>query len=39
MGGVQRRKSGAKNKGFHRGLKPKHYGRDHDQINEDIKNI
>lgn len=39
MGGVQRRKSGAKNKKMHRGLKTKHYGRDHDQIHEDLKNV
>jgi hypothetical protein len=38
MGGVQRRKSGAKNKKLHRGLKTKNYIRDHDQIHEDIKN-
>lgn len=39
MGGVQRRRaSSAKNKSFHKGLKPKRYGRDHDQINSDLKN-
>jgi hypothetical protein len=39
MGGVQRRKGNhAKNKSFHRGIKPKHYGRDHDQIHDDIAN-
>lgn len=38
MGGVQRRKSNTKNKKMHRGLKTKHYLRDHDQINEDLKN-
>lgn len=38
MGGVQRRKSGAKNKKLHRGLKTRHYAKDHDQIHEDLKN-
>lgn len=38
MGGVQRRKSGAKNKKLHRGLKTKNYIRDHDQIHDDMKN-
>ena len=38
MAGVQRRKSGAKNKKMHRGLKPKHYSKHHDQIHEDLKN-
>ena len=33
MGGIQKRKSSnAKNKKFHRGLKTRHYLRDHDQI-------
>jgi hypothetical protein len=38
MGGSQRRKGmkGA-NKGFHRSIKTKHYGRDHDQIHDDLK--
>jgi len=39
MGGVQRRKSGAKNKKLHRSLKPKNYIKDHDQIHEDLKNV
>lgn len=38
MGGVQRRKSGAKNKKLHRGLKTKNYLRDHDQIHDDLQN-
>jgi hypothetical protein len=36
MGGVQRRKRGAKNKKIHRGLKTKNYGRDHDLIYDDL---
>jgi len=37
MGSVQRRKGcNGKNKALHRGIKPKHYGRDHDQIHDDI---
>jgi hypothetical protein len=39
MAGSQRRKgTKGKNKGLHRGIKTKHYGRDHDQIHEDMKN-
>ena len=39
MGGIQRRKgSTAKNKNLHRGLKTKHYLRDHDQIHNDLQN-
>lgn len=38
MGGVQRRKGNhAKNKTMHRGMKTRHYLRDHDQIHEDLK--
>lgn len=38
MGGVQKRRaSSAKNKKFHRGMKTKHYRRDHDQIHSDLQ--
>ncbi len=40
MGGAQRRKgTKGKNKTFHRSIKTKYYGRDHDQIHEDLKDI
>jgi len=38
MGGVQRRKSNTKNKKIQRGLKTRHYTKDHDQIHDDLKN-
>ncbi len=38
MAGAQRRKgTKGKNKTFHRSVKTRRYGRDHDQINEDLK--
>ena len=38
MAGAQRRKgTKGKNKGFHRSIKTRHYGRDHDQIHDDLK--
>lgn len=37
MAGAQRRKgTKGKNKVHHRGIKTKHYGKDHDQINQDL---
>jgi bud site selection protein 20 len=37
MAGAQRRKgTKGKNKAFHRSIKTKHYGKDHDQIHQDI---
>ena len=38
MAGAQRRKgTKGKNKVNHRAFKTKHYGRDHDQINQDLQ--
>lgn len=38
MGGSQRRKGmKGKNKTFHRSVKTRHYGKDHDQINQDLQ--